>query len=193
MKLGYTRISHIGQLPKQERGALESCGCKEIYADIDSGDPTEQPELVRLLGHLKPQDTIVVTKLNRLSFFTDKLIKIIEGLEKRQVQIVSLDEDLDTRTEHGWKELKKTLRWSVNEELPDGTAIIYLWLDCGYGHVKIQNCKTGIEELDKIAEEAVKLVGCGEETGYPGFDVANWLIDVFGGEIERIEYGKPRD
>ena len=47
--------------------------------------------------------------------------------------------------------------------------------------------KTGIEELDALTDEAVKITGCSPEEGYPGFDVASYLVDTFGGSIERVE------
>lgn len=190
MKIGYSRVSTVSQRPKIQHDALESCGCRRFYADISFEENEEQPELDRLLGHLKPSDILVVWRLDRLSSSIRRLFKTIESLQMKNVTLVSLEEGFDTSKPNGWEALKQSLKWSLNEDLPAGTAKIYLWLDGGYGHVKVENCMTGIQELDELAHEAVKIIGCSPEEGYPGFDVASYLVDTFGGSIERVEYGR---
>ena len=190
MKIGYSRVSTVSQRPKIQHEALESYGCRRFYADISIDENQEQPELDRLLGHLKPSDILVVWRLDRLSSSIRRLFKTIESLQMKNVTLVSLEEGFDTSNPNGWGALKQSLKWSLNEDLPAGTAKIYLWLDGGYGHLKVENCKTGVEELDELAGEAVKIIGCSPEEGYPGFDVASYLVDTFGGSIERVEYNR---
>ncbi len=189
MKIGYSRVSAVSQQPKIQQDALESYGCRRFYADICSDDSSEQPELDRLLGHLKPRDMLVVWRLDRLSANIGQLYKTIEILQAKNVALVSLEEGFDSSEPDGWQAIKKSLRWSLNKNLPAGTAKIHLWLDNGYGQVVVQKCKTGVKELDELAGEAVKIIGCSPEDGYPGFDVARYLVDTFGGSIERVEYG----
>ncbi len=188
MKIGYSRVSTVSQRAKIQHDALASYGCQRFYADISVEKNEEQPELDRLLGHIKPSDILVVWRLDRLSSSIRRLFKTIESLQMKNVTLVSLEEGFDTSQPSGWAPLKQSLKWSLNEELPAGTAKIYIWLDGGYGNVKVENCRTGIEELDELAGEAVKITGCSTDEGYPGFDVASYLVDTFGGSIERVEY-----
>jgi hypothetical protein len=191
MKIGYYRVATVSQTPKIQRDALEQFGCEQFFADISPHEADEQSELNRLLGHMKAGDVLVVWRMDRLCSRMRKLFQIMEYLEARGLDFVSLEDGFDTRAGDGWHGFKSALKWSFNEQLPAGTARIYIWLDGGYGHVRIERGKTGNDELDEIANEAVKVKGCLPENGYPGFDVANCLIDAFGGEILRVEYGQP--
>lgn len=191
MKVGYYRVATASQAPKIQHDALERAGCEQLFADISVHQTDEQPQLIRMLGHLKTGDILVVYNLERLCSSMRKLFQVLESLEARGIDLVSLENELDTTNSSGWYGLKSALKWSLNEDLPAGTARIYVWLDGGYGHVKVENCETGNDELDKVAREALKIVGCSPEDGYPGFDVATCLVDAFGGEIVRIEYGHP--
>lgn len=187
MKVGYIRISSVSQRPKTQREALEKAGCVKIYADITTGDE-ECPEMTRMLGHLKQGDTVVVWRIDRLGPDTKRQLQFALNFEARGIGFISLEDEIDTTTEDGSLSFKSNLRWALNYNLPPNTAIIYLWLK-DYGHIKIENCKTGIASLDKIAEQFIDRTGCIYEEGYPGFDIATFFIDAFGGEIERIEYG----
>jgi len=188
VKIGYIKVSSVSQRPKLQHDALEAFGCKRLYADISVDDNNEQPELIRMLGHLKPDDIVVVWQIDRLSSSRRRLFQLIESFEERNVGFVSLQDNLDTTVTGGMKALRKFLQWSHNEDIPAGTALVFARIQ-GYGDVKIEKCRTGIDDLDKVIEQGVKLVGCDPEEGYPGLDAANCLIDVFGGEILRVEYG----
>jgi len=188
MKTGYIRVSTVSQRPKLQHDALKAYGCQQLYADISVEDENEQPELTRMLGRLKTGDLVVVWQLDRLSHSSRRLFQILEYLEARGVGLVSLQDDLDTTAPGGMEALRKFLRWSQNDDIPPGTALVFLRVT-GYGDVRIERCKTGVEDLDQIIEAGVKLVGCDPEESYPGLDAAACLIDVFGGEILRVEYG----
>lgn len=188
MKIGYIRVSSVSQRPKLQHDALEAFGCKRLYADISVDDNYEQPELMRMLGHLKQGDIVVVWHIDCLSMSRRRLFQLIESFEDRGVGFVSLQDDIDTTVTGGMKFLRKFLKWFHNEEIPAGTALVYARIE-GYGDIKIEKCRTGIDDLDRVIEEGVKLIGCDPEEGYPGLDAANCLIDVFGGEILRVEYG----
>ena len=188
MKVGYIRISSVSQHPKIQRDALESAGCDEIYTDIALSDDDECPEFVRMIGHLKKGDTVVVWRIDRLGEKTKKQLQIVLDFEARGIGFISLEDEIDTTTTNGSLSFRESMKWAFNSNLEPGTAIIYLWLK-GYGHLRIEKCKTGIHDLDEIAAQVIGRVGCTSQEGYPGFDIAAYLIDAFGGEIERIEYG----
>ena len=190
MIVGYVRISSVSKRPKLQRDALEKFGCKQIFTDISSDDD-ECPERTRMLGHLRKGDIVVVWRLDRLAHESKQQLQLALSLEERGIYLISLEDGIDTRTPGGSLKFKKSMRWALNNGLPAGTAVIYAWLQ-GYGHIKIENCRTGIPDLDEIADKALDLVGNGSIGSYPGFDLATCLIDAFGGEIERIEYGPPR-
>lgn len=188
MKIGYIRVSTVSQRPKLQHEALERFGCQRLYADISVEEKNEQPELTRMLGHLKTGDVVVVWQLDRLAGSRRRLFQLIEYLEARGVSLVSTQEGLDTGTPGGMESLRNHLRWSQNDAIPPGTALVFVRIN-GYGDVRIETCRTGIDDLDRIIESGLKLIGCDPEGSYPGLDAAVCLIDTLGGEILRVEYG----
>src|SRR5205823_8002394 len=67
MLLGYARVSKSdGQKTAPQIRALKEAGCKKIFEESASGGRWNRPELHRLLDPLRPGDTLIVWKLDRL-------------------------------------------------------------------------------------------------------------------------------
>jgi DNA invertase Pin-like site-specific DNA recombinase len=66
-----------------------------------SGTTTARPELQRLLNYIRQGDVVLVTKLDRLARSTLDLCTIVRQLEQKQVELVVLDQHLDTSTPGG--------------------------------------------------------------------------------------------
>jgi DNA invertase Pin-like site-specific DNA recombinase len=64
--LGYARVSTTDQQPHLQVDALERAGCYRVFIETASGARTDRPVLEQLLDQLRPGDTVVVWKLNRL-------------------------------------------------------------------------------------------------------------------------------
>ena len=103
MKIGYARGSTHEQLHDLQIDSLKAAGCKCIYTDTCSGSVpgAERPELQSALAYARTGDTLVVWRLDRLRRSLQDLIRQINGLAEREVQFVSLPEDLDTATPAG--------------------------------------------------------------------------------------------
>ncbi|MCM3093835.1 MULTISPECIES: recombinase family protein [unclassified Cytobacillus] len=101
MKIGYARVSTKDQSLDLQNDALRKEGVERIYAEKESGGKWERKELHRMLDNLRPGDTLIVYKLDRLARSTKQLIEIAERLEAEGVELVSLNEKLDTRTAIG--------------------------------------------------------------------------------------------
>jgi DNA invertase Pin-like site-specific DNA recombinase len=78
--------------------ALEKAGYGKIYTEIASGSKRDRPELINALDYMRPEDTLVVWKLDRLARSLKQLIEIIEILEKQNKGFRSLTEAIDTTT-----------------------------------------------------------------------------------------------
>jgi len=100
-RLGYARVSTVDQTPMSQVDALNAAGCAEVFVDHVSGTTTDRPELGRLLERLRPGDTLVVWRLDRLGRSTSHLIDTVTGLGQRGVGFCSLTEALDTTTPAG--------------------------------------------------------------------------------------------
>ncbi len=100
---GYARVSSRGQsLAIQEARLLEvGCDPEHLCREKRSGTTTAQPELQRLLDYVRQGDVVLVTQLDRLARSTLDLCTIVRQLEQKQVELVVLDQHLDTSTPGG--------------------------------------------------------------------------------------------
>jgi DNA invertase Pin-like site-specific DNA recombinase len=99
--LGYARVSTTDQDPALQLDALNAAGCVKTFTDKTSGTLDRRPQLDRLLDQLRPGDTVVVWRLDRLGRSLRHLIALSEDLMDRQVGLRSLQESLDTTTANG--------------------------------------------------------------------------------------------
>jgi DNA invertase Pin-like site-specific DNA recombinase len=101
MKLGYARVSTAEQNLELQADALKAAGVERIFQDTAAGAGRERPALADLLERLREGDTVVVWRLDRLARSLKDLIDLSLDLERRGVQLVSLQENIDTTTTSG--------------------------------------------------------------------------------------------
>ena len=76
-------------------------GCYRVFTETASGARTDRPTLAQLLDQLRPGDTLVVWKLDRLGRSLRHLVDTITGLAERGIGFRSLQEAIDTTTPGG--------------------------------------------------------------------------------------------
>ena len=103
MRIGYGRVSTRDQNPNAQHDALTTAGCEQIFIDKASGKPRPAaPELDKaLLIARRPGDQVVVTKLDRLGRSLANLIELSAQLQQRGIDLVVLDQNIDTSTAMG--------------------------------------------------------------------------------------------
>ncbi len=101
MFVGYARVSTQDQNFDLQINALEKSGCDRIYKEKASGVKSERKALNEALDYLRPGDTLVVWRLDRLGRSLKQLIELINELKKREVGFKSLVESIDTTTPAG--------------------------------------------------------------------------------------------
>ena len=90
MKIGYARVSTTDQNLELQLAALKEAGCGRIYQEKISGANRERPELQRLLDQLRPDDVVVVWKLDRLARSTQHLLELVEFIKVADASFCSL-------------------------------------------------------------------------------------------------------
>lgn len=101
-KIGYARVSTADQDPQLQLDALEAEGCLKIYKDIATGTKADRPNWNLCREDLRPGDTLIIWKIDRLGRNLRDLIDIVTGLEARGVGVRSLTNGIvDTTTAHG--------------------------------------------------------------------------------------------
>ena len=102
MRIGYGRVSTRDQHPAAQHDALAAAECEQTFIDKASGKLASRPELDKaLLSANRAGDQLVVTKLDRLGRSLEHLIQLSGELEKRGVDLVVLDQGIDTSTAIG--------------------------------------------------------------------------------------------
>jgi len=99
--LGYARVSTAEQNADLQTDELTSAGCYEVFVDHASGVLDRRPELEKVLERLRPGDTLVVWRLDRLGRSLRHLIDTVTALDERGVGFRSLRESIDTTTAGG--------------------------------------------------------------------------------------------
>ncbi|MCW2538753.1 MAG: pin [Frankiales bacterium] len=100
-RLGYARVSTLEQDPQLQLDALAAAGVDEMFTDHASGVLIERPHLGELLQRIRPGDTLVVWRLDRLGRSTSHLLQTVSELGERGVGFSSLTEAIDTTTSAG--------------------------------------------------------------------------------------------
>jgi DNA invertase Pin-like site-specific DNA recombinase len=101
MLIGYARVSTFDQTLALQQDALTAAGCEQLYTDTVSGSVTERPGLTQALSHLRPGDTLVVWRLDRLGRSLPHLIETVSKLQQQGIGFCSLQEQIDTTTSGG--------------------------------------------------------------------------------------------
>ncbi|MDP8931903.1 MAG: recombinase family protein [Actinomycetota bacterium] len=102
MRIGYGRVSTRDQHPEAQHDALRAAGCDEIFIDKASGKVARRPELDKaLLSANRAGDQLVVTKLDRLGRSLEHLLELSNLLQARDVDLIVLDQGIDTSTAVG--------------------------------------------------------------------------------------------
>lgn len=98
---GYARVSTEQQNLDRQLDALHAYGVDMIFNEKMTGTKRERPELNKLLDRMTGGDTIVIESLSRLGRSTKDLIELTELFEKNGVNLISLKEQIDTKTGTG--------------------------------------------------------------------------------------------
>ncbi len=94
-------MSTLEQNPDLQVDELTAAGCWKVWTDHASGALDRRPQLDEVLEQLRPGDTLVVWRLDRLGRSLRHLIEVVTGLDDRGVGFRSLRESIDTTTAGG--------------------------------------------------------------------------------------------
>lgn len=101
MFVGYARTSTPEQSFDLQVDALEKASCEKIFKETVGGAKAEKKALNDALAYVRPGDTLVVWRLDRLGRSLKHLIEVINGLHEREVGFKSQVDAIDTLTPTG--------------------------------------------------------------------------------------------
>ena len=101
-RLGYARVSTVGQTLDAQLEQLKADGCTRIYREKASGARPDRRQLLRLLAGTQDGDVVTVTRIDRLARSTFDLFAIVKCIVDAGGQFRSLAEPwADTATSTG--------------------------------------------------------------------------------------------
>src|SRR3954464_9344080 len=102
MLISYARVSTEDQNLDLQRDALKRVGCEKIFEEKESGRAgTKRLAFEAALAYLRPEDQLVVWKVDRLGRSLREGINTAHDLQKQGVKVLSLTENVDTETATG--------------------------------------------------------------------------------------------
>lgn len=106
MNIAYIRVSTVEQNEARQVEAMKRYQIDKTYLEKVSAKDIHRPKLQEMLEFAREGDTIYVADFSRLARSTKDLLEIVELLESKGVQLVSIKENIDTSTATGRLMLK---------------------------------------------------------------------------------------
>ena len=102
MLIGYARVSTDDQNLDLQRDVLQRAGCHRVFEEKESGRAgTKRPALESALAFLRPEDQLVVWKVDRLGRSLREMLDTAHKLQSQGVKLRSLTEAIETKTPTG--------------------------------------------------------------------------------------------
>jgi DNA invertase Pin-like site-specific DNA recombinase len=100
--IGYSRVSSKDQDCAIQEAALVAAGCTMVRSEKRSGTSTKgRDELALTLEILRPGDTLVVTRIDRLARSVHDLEQIVRQLRDRGIDLRATEQPVDTSSPEG--------------------------------------------------------------------------------------------
>jgi len=100
--VGYARVSTLDQDHTIQKDRLNGAGCEKIFSEKQSGTSKKnRTALTECLEYMRDGDTLVITKIDRLARSARDLHNIVHDLESAGINLMVLDQSIDTRTPTG--------------------------------------------------------------------------------------------
>lgn len=155
--LGYARVSTGDQDVAGQTLRLEQAGSIKVFTDVKSGKSMDRPGLADLIAYARAGDTLAIVRLDRLGRSLAELLETVKMLRERQIDLLSLEEKIDTSSAagelifHVFGAIAHFERRLISERTKDGIAA-----------ARAKGKRPGRQPLDiKKVEAAMKLVGSG--------------------------------
>jgi DNA invertase Pin-like site-specific DNA recombinase len=101
MTFAYTRISTKNQSSDLQITDLKKHGFDELFEDCISGKKFIRPGFDAMMNKLRENDIVIIWRLDRLGRSLIHVLKIVEDFKSKGVNLISLKDNIDTRTATG--------------------------------------------------------------------------------------------
>lgn len=175
-KIGYIRVSTIDQNTDRQQIALSELGIKKLFIEKVSGKNTERSQFKKMMEYIREGDILYIESISRLARSTRDLLSIVQQVQDKKVDLVSLKENIDTATPQGrfvltiFGALSELERESTLQRQREGIAAAHL-KGKKFGRPKVETPK----DWDKV----IKLWKNGEITAVEAMSKLNMNRGTF--------------
>lgn len=111
--LAYVRVSTTEQNEARQREALQAYNIDKWFIEKVSGKDTNRPQLISMLDFVREDDVIYIAEFSRLGRSAKDLLDIVENIEDKGANLISIKENFDTKTPAG--KLQMTMLAAIAE------------------------------------------------------------------------------
>lgn len=99
--IGYARVSKEAQNLNRQIDQLTAYGAEKIIQEKYTGTRRDRPGIDTIFNILRPGDSLVVESISRLGRNTLDILLLVQELTTKEVQFISLKENMNTATPTG--------------------------------------------------------------------------------------------
>lgn len=111
--IAYVRVSTTEQNEARQREALQAYNIDKWFIEKVSGKDTNRPQLISMLDFVREDDVIYIAEFSRLGRSAKDLLDIVENIEDKGANLISIKENFDTKTPAG--KLQMTMLAAIAE------------------------------------------------------------------------------
>ncbi|MCL2517374.1 MAG: recombinase family protein [Oscillospiraceae bacterium] len=100
-KIGYIRVSATDQNTDRQEMILKELNLDKYFIEKVSGKNTDRTQLKKLMEYVREGDTVYIESISRLARSAKDLLNIVQQLQEKSVELISLKENIDTTTPQG--------------------------------------------------------------------------------------------
>lgn len=101
MRIGYARVSTEAQEIARQTRAFNELDIEKVFIDKASGKNAEREQLKAMLQYIREGDVVTVESISRIARNTKDLLTIIDSINTKGADFISLKESIDTSTPQG--------------------------------------------------------------------------------------------
>lgn len=101
MRVGYVRCSTVEQNEARQLKMMEEQKAEKFFIDKASGKNTDRTAFKEMMAFVRTGDIVIVESISRIARNTKDLLSIVSELTEKEVEFVSLKENIDTTTPQG--------------------------------------------------------------------------------------------
>ena len=111
--IAYVRVSTVEQNEARQREALQAYNIDKWFIEKVSEKDTNRPQLISMLDFVREDDVVYIAEFSRLGRSAKDLLDIVENIEDKGANLISIKENFDTKTPAG--KLQMTMLAAIAE------------------------------------------------------------------------------